>query len=653
MAHVISRMNWYWQLSDSLLEKNQKSSAGLRGELEKNIISLYKNLLSYLIRSVCSCYRKRAAVLFRNVVKLDDWAGALQSIKDAEKVVQQDIGTYNTREMIDSLGDIAEQSKSHCTYLQNIHQAIHQNTSKQEQWRQDDKNQQCLRHLLVTDPSKDKVRIQQTKGGLLRDSYCWILDHTGFQQWCNKPDNHLLWIKGDPGKGKTMLLCGIIDEFEKIAGTSHLLVYFFCQATNNELNKATNVLRGLIYFLIREQPSLVSHIRKEYDSAGEKMFEGNNVWFTLSKILADILQDPSLPDTTLVIDALDECVEGLILLLDLILQLPVSPKVKWIVSSRNWPTIEGRLDTAPQKVRLCLELNESSISDAVRIYIRHKVEQLAELKKLKENLRNDVQEYLYSNAHDTFLWVALVCQALEDPEVPSWHTRNTLKAFPPGLDNLYEQMMKRITNSTDVHYYQSILAATLVVNRPLTLQELTCLVESLETNFADDFEQIEDLIKRCGSFLTLQGKTVFFVHQSAKDYLLQKAADKIFPSGASAEHSSICSRSLKVMSRELRRNIYNLRDWGVPTDQIKTPDPDPLAAVRYSCIHWGDHLLEEQLQSGQFQVSWIDDFLREHYLHWLEALSILGNVSEGILAMLKLNKLIQVRVYYESYIAYC
>ncbi|CAH0055285.1 unnamed protein product [Clonostachys solani] len=36
----------------------------------------------------------------------------------------------------------------------------------------------------------------------------------------------LLWIKGDPGKGKTMLLCGIIDELEK--GTNSLLSYFFC-----------------------------------------------------------------------------------------------------------------------------------------------------------------------------------------------------------------------------------------------------------------------------------------------------------------------------------------------------------------------------------------------------------------------------------------
>ncbi|CZR68133.1 uncharacterized protein PAC_18032 [Phialocephala subalpina] len=55
-------------------------------------------------------------------------------------------------------------------------------------------------------------RPSATKGGLLKDSYRWILDNTDFQRWRQDEQSRLLWIKGDPGKGKTMLLCGIIDE---------------------------------------------------------------------------------------------------------------------------------------------------------------------------------------------------------------------------------------------------------------------------------------------------------------------------------------------------------------------------------------------------------------------------------------------------------
>jgi hypothetical protein len=73
----------------------------------------------------------------------------------------------------------------------------------------------CLADLRLTDPRDDKTRIEQTKGGLLKDSYKWILDHEDFRRWRNDRESRLLWIKGDAGKGKTMLLCGIIDELSQ------------------------------------------------------------------------------------------------------------------------------------------------------------------------------------------------------------------------------------------------------------------------------------------------------------------------------------------------------------------------------------------------------------------------------------------------------
>jgi len=38
----------------------------------------------------------------------------------------------------------------------------------------------------------------------------------------------------------------------------------------------------------------------------------------------------------------------------------------------------------------------------------------------------------------------------------------------------------------------------------------------------------------------------------------------------------------------------------------------------------------------------IDTFLREKYLYWLEALSLLKNVSEGVTSMLGLDRLLEV-----------
>jgi hypothetical protein len=66
------------------------------------------------------------------------------------------------------------------------------------------------------------------------------------------------------------------------------------------------VLPYLIYQLIDQQPSLVSHVWKKYDHGVERPFKGVNGWVALSTVFEDILQDPSLKNTYLIIDVLDE-----------------------------------------------------------------------------------------------------------------------------------------------------------------------------------------------------------------------------------------------------------------------------------------------------------------------------------------------------------
>jgi hypothetical protein len=68
-------------------------------------------------------------------------------------------------------------------------------------------DRECIQHLRLTDPRDDKKRIEETKGGLLEDSYHWILENSDFQQWRNDQQSRLLWIKGDPGKGWSLRHC--------------------------------------------------------------------------------------------------------------------------------------------------------------------------------------------------------------------------------------------------------------------------------------------------------------------------------------------------------------------------------------------------------------------------------------------------------------
>jgi hypothetical protein len=442
-----------------------------------------------------------------------------------------------------------------------------------------------------------------------------------------------------------MLLCGIINELEKSINATDLLSYFFCQETGSRINTATAVLRGLLYLLVYQQPLLISHIRKKHDHAGKALFEDANAWVALSEIFTNVLQDPSLKSTCLIIDALDECTEGLPKLLDFIIQKSsVSPHIKWLISSRNWPPIEEQLNKAGSNVRLCLELNAESVSAAVSIYIQHKVCQLAQEKKYDDMTRDAVLEHLSSNANDTFFWVALVCQNLKS--IPRGRIRAKLSSFPPGLDSLYERMMKQIYESEDSELCRRILASIATVYEPITLTELTSLVEVLEES-SDDIESLQEIIGLCGSFLTVRKDTIYFVHQSAKDYLLAKAFATIFPSERGETHYEIFSRSLKVMFRTLRRDIYSLGWLGYPIELVKQPDPDPLVASRYSCIYWVDHLCDRNFdcyadQRVDLQDGGIVVFIKTKFLYWLEALSLCRSVPKGVLAMGRLEALVQV-----------
>ncbi|EGO54027.1 hypothetical protein NEUTE1DRAFT_14704, partial [Neurospora tetrasperma FGSC 2508] len=96
--YVVKRMKWYWSLSNSLLKdptNNISELSGIRGELEIQIVDLYKALLSYQIKSVCAYYRHRGLIFLRDMIRLDDWKADLGAIREAENCFQNDDQTYN------------------------------------------------------------------------------------------------------------------------------------------------------------------------------------------------------------------------------------------------------------------------------------------------------------------------------------------------------------------------------------------------------------------------------------------------------------------------------------------------------------------------------------------------------------------------------
>lgn len=168
--------------------------------------------------------------------------------------------------------------------------------------------------------------------------------------------------------------------------------------------------------LVSQQSSLIPHVTKKYDHASKKLFDDANTWVALTKIFTNILQDPAMKGAYLIISALDECVTGLPQLFDLIVQnRSLSPRVKWIISSRNQPNVEHQLNFSDGagSAKLSLELNVDLVSQAIGAYIAHKVRQLNPTQHDK-GPRDQVRNQMRQKVNDTFLWAAFVFKEFHD-----------------------------------------------------------------------------------------------------------------------------------------------------------------------------------------------------------------------------------------------
>jgi hypothetical protein len=140
-------------------------------------------------------------------------------------------------------------------------------------------------------------------------------------------------------------------------------------------------------------------------------------------------------------------------------------------------------------------------------------------------------------------------------------------------------------------------------------------------------ETARKIVAMCGSFLTIREEQVYLVHQSAKDYLSGKMRAAALPS-ENKMHHGLFTRSLELMSSTLKRDMYSLGKLGFLIDEAETPNPDPLATVRYSCVYWIDHLYDSKPRSWADGVcdlkvaGTVNAFIKKKYLYWLEGLSL-------------------------------
>ncbi|KAM0321507.1 hypothetical protein ACHAQA_010075 [Verticillium albo-atrum] len=424
-----------------------------------------------------------------------------------------------------------------------------------------------------------------------------------------------------------MLLCSII-QFLQRTSPGAALAFCFCQETNPKLSSAASVLRGLSYMLLNKRPFLISRVRRRFGHLTKKFNEDEDAVMHLGSILGCILEHLGGERVYLATDALDECTKNQRELVGLIESATSkSHHVRWVVSSRYGVREERRMPSSKDEAFLCLELNHKSISAAVSSYVDHKVGELADRMGYDGDRRERVRKSLLQNANDTFLWVSLACKRLRDPVSPM-----EPEHLPPGLPALYSKMLSELELREDSRVFLSILQLTLTVCRPISLVELASLNDEPVLR-SRSLEELRGIVRQCGSFLSIGGTTVSFIHHSAKEFLAKAQIGTI--------HEIVLQRSLLLMTQTLKHNMYGLPHPSASLAEAPLREPDPLASVRYSCEFWIDHACDlvrddgpdvEEMELAQNVL----EFLETRLLYWMESLCIVGCYAKGMAAMQRL-----------------
>ena len=356
----------------------------------------------------------------------------------------------------------------------------------------------------------------------------WFLNQDNFQNWLRR-DSGLLIVSADPGCGKSVLAKFLIDD--RLAQSATVCYFFFKDQDQNTIRQA---LCALLHQLFSYKPSLIRHAIPEYQKNGSDLV---NITTSLWDIFEKASKDTEMGSVIFILDALDECINSdfndLVTRLKNQFQQQRTPsgKVRFLLTSRPYGNILSEfqeLVSAFPCIRIPGEDCSKAISQEVNCVIKHRVKQLAKEKNLTAEVEDHLEQQLLQIQHRTYLWVYLVFDFLKSQVFKKTKKgiESLIATLPRSVAQAYESILGK---SKDREMVFKTLCIVLVATRPLALAEMNIAIniddssraiEDLDLENEDDFK--ERLRFECGLFVSIYDKKVYFLHQTAREFLLQE-----------------------------------------------------------------------------------------------------------------------------------
>ncbi|PQE18637.1 ankyrin repeat protein [Rutstroemia sp. NJR-2017a BVV2] len=638
-TYVTTRMRYYVALEPLLLQLSRdpasvKSApadlfADPFDELKKQIVGLYRHILDFQFRSILRFYRKWYKNYGQdlNPFSGEDWAETTKTIITLEETVRRDFEQINSLATRNELGNLNTEAKILSSYMQQLLSVAeeqlgvhkeHLNIAVEQLKIQEQiieklstrEEQQCFQLFRLTKDNKDdsyewyKGRVEDRVEGTCQ----WFLNHQNFKSWLNE-DMGILLTSADPGCGKSVLAKYLIDC---VLPQSATVCYFFFK--DQDQNTIQQALCALLHQLFSYKPSLIRHAMPEYSKSGTGLM---NVTTSLWEILENAGADPEAGPVIFVLDALDECIEsdfkGLMRMLKNHLHNPKakSSKVKFLLTSRPYDSITSEFQdlvkTFPY-IRIPGEDKSDDIGREVNCVIKHRVNQLAKKTGLSPEIKSHLEQRLLEIPHRTYLWVYLVFDYLESDGFKKTNRGIDLaiSTLPESVNGAYEKILSR---SRDRKMVRKALSIVLAATRPLTLAEMNIAV-NIDASEKIDLEREEDfqgnLRHWCGLFISVYHGKVYFLHQTAREFLLSKLSTRTATLKETSTHKATPevpiywhnSISLREAHSVIAESCIVYLEF-INSGMVVLPDKNgmPVASkymvnddfLKYSAINWTTH----------------------------------------------------------------